>query len=195
MKLEFSLIVDTETGEFSIVSKDTGEIKEGKATTKGTRSKSKPKSDGSTIPQLILEENKYRLNSAAIELMGVEPDARLDIKIEREGGSRHPVLGTDEAFKTHSGNRLTKSYTVSCRGKNREQLETFGTIFNLIPHNKIPGLFILESQDGDSPTEVEDENIELPSNDASEDLPFDLGLDDIIENGDATETSALDFEL
>lgn len=161
MKLSFLLTVDTENGSFDIVNQETGEVKSveiPKATTKKTTTRKK-KEDESSEPQLILEENKYKLNSAAIELMGVEPEAKLNIKMRKINKVMTPILGTDEAFNVKSGNRLTKSFTVACRGANNEALAAYGTIFTLEENPDGTGTFILH---GDKAPEgpVEDENLQ-----------------------------------
>lgn len=116
--LKYQVSVDTETGEMTTkcisrkVDKSNFEVVEDKP----KRKTSKPKKDESSEPTLILEENKYCLNQAAANLMEVEPDCKLDIKYERRGKETIPVIGTDTAFGTKQGNKLTKSLTVACRG-------------------------------------------------------------------------------
>lgn len=192
-KFEFS--IDTEKGTFEIVSLETGEVKSvelPKATKKAsTTTKKKSSKVESSDPQLTLLDNKYELNTAAVELMGVEPDDRLDIKIKKIGNSMVPVIGTDEAFGTKSGNRLTKSFTVSCRGKGHDDLATYGTVFTLATHPSMENLFILQ---GDAPVTVteivEDENVSVE----------DVNIDDIdldLEDPDAEieEITTFDFKL
>ena len=60
--LKFEFTYDTTTGEFSVVNTETGEVKS--VTTKKTTTTRKKKEESSE-PQLILEENKYILNTAA----------------------------------------------------------------------------------------------------------------------------------
>jgi hypothetical protein len=161
MKLSFLLTVDTENGSFDIVNQETGEVKSveiPKATTKKTTTRKK-KEDESSEPQLILEENKYKLNSAAIELMGVEPEAKLNIKMRKINKVMTPILGTDEAFNVKSGNRLTKSFTVACRGANNEALAAYGTVFTLEANPDGTGTFILHG-DKAPETLLEDENLQ-----------------------------------
>lgn len=192
MIAKFELRIDTDNGSFEVVSLETGEIKTvdlpkvAKKTTKKKTTK-----DESSEPQLTLLDNKYELNSAAVELMEVEPDDRLDIKIKKIGNTMVPVIGTDKAFGTKSGNRLTKSFTVSCRGKGHDDLESYGTIFTLVAHPSLENLFILQ---GDKPIEVnevvEDENVSVD----------DVNIDDIdldLEDPDAEieEITTFDFKL
>lgn len=167
VKFEFSY--DTENGEFSVVNTETGEVKTAKAKPK----KSIFKNDGSTVPTLTLEDNKYCLNSAAVQLMGVEPDDKLDIKYEKRGNKTVVVIGNDEIFGTHGGNRVTKSFTVSFRGNKNAELSKFGTEFTITPHDSKEGLFILNTETveeeikGDENVSIEDELSFLMDEDAN----------------------------
>lgn len=104
-------LVDTETGETFKQEATLGDFKEAKKTS--TRTK-KPKDDGSTEPKATLLEGKIQLNNRAIELTGFEPDMKIDIRFEKRGRSVVPVMCEDPA----KGNRLTKTHTISCRGRN-----------------------------------------------------------------------------
>ena len=145
--LKYQVIADTETGEVETkcISK--------KIDKKETTSKASSKAT------LTLEENKYRLNQAAIDLMGVEPDCKIDIKYEKRGKNTVPVIGSDEAFGTKGGNKLTKSLTVACRGSRNEELSKYGNVFTIIPHETKEGLFILDN--GNLPKEEEEEDIDI----------------------------------
>lgn len=179
-KLKFELIIDTETEEFSVINVGTGEAKTVPIPKKTTK---KVKKEESSSPQLILEDNKYCLNSAAIELMGVAPDDKLDIKYEKRGSTMVPVIGTDEAFGTKGGNKVTKSNSVACRGSKNEELSKYGHVFEITPHDSKDGLFILT---GDATPEVlpaGDENIVVSESD--EDLPLDVDLSALVDEKDA----------
>ncbi len=172
-KLKFEFTIDTNTGEFSVVNTDTGEVKTVSIPKKVTK---KIKKEESSSPQLILEDNKYCLNSAAIKLMGVTPDDKLDIKYEKRGRTMIPVIGSDETFGTKGGNKLTKSNTVACRGSKNEELSKYGHVFEITPHDSKEGLFILT---GDSaPVEISSGNENISIDESDEDLPLDLSLVD-----------------
>lgn len=106
-------ILDEITGELITREATLGDFKEvtKKATT--TRTK-KVKDDGESTPMIHLLEGKWQLNNKAVELTGFEPETKLDIKFEKKGRTTTPVLCED----LKSGNRLTKTFTVSCRGRN-----------------------------------------------------------------------------
>ena len=103
IKITFTYDVDTDTGEITLVNKeiDKSDIKKSSSST--TRKTTKSKTDNDPTPKLILSDNKYQLNQAAIELMSVEPEDRIDIKYEKDGKSYTPVIGSDANFGTKGG--------------------------------------------------------------------------------------------
>lgn len=193
--LKYQARVDTETGEMTTkcisrkVDKTNFEVVEEKS----KRKTSKSKKEESTVPSLILEENKYCLNQAAITLMGVEPDCKLDIKYEKRGKETIPVIGSDESFGTHNGNKLNKSLTVACRGSKREELSKYGTEFTLVPHETKDGIFILQNKNADFEPTVSN----VPETEDEIELPDDIDLQDLIDDKDTTitEVDASMFQL
>lgn len=197
LTLQYAMKIDTETGELletklikRSVDKSNFEV------TAPKKKASKPKKEESTTPQLILEDNKYCLNTAAVELMQVGPDSKLDIKYEKRGKQMIPVIGTDEAFGTKGGNKLTKSNTVACRGSKNEELSKYGTEFTILAHDSKEGLFILSS--GEIPIPQDKEELNGDENIALEDEnPFDIDLAELVDDKDAnvTEIDANFFKL
>ena len=193
--LKYQARVDTETGEMTTkcisrkVDKTNFEVVEEKSKKKTSKSKK----EESTVPSLILEENKYCLNQAAITLMGVEPNCKLDIKYEKRGKETIPVIGSDESFGTHSGNKLNKSLTVACRGSKREELSKYGTEFTLVPHETKDGIFILQNKNANFESTVSD----VPEAEDEIELPDDIDLQDLIDDKDTTitEVDASMFQL
>lgn len=154
----------------------------------------------SAEPQITLESNKYVLNRAAASLMGVEWENRLDIKYQpiEKGGLMFPIIGTDTAWKTKSGNKLTKSLTVSCRGNANDLLSKYGDTFTVTPWKGHEGLFVLIGNKDRSEEPVteepvtEDKNIKIKEDENPvEDLPLDTTLD----NDEAYEIDDLSFEI
>lgn len=184
--LKYQVTVDTETGEMTTkcikrtVDKTNFEVSEKKT------AKKKVVEDNSS-PQLTLEDNKYRLNTAAIELMGVSAESKIDIKYEKQGKSMIPVIGTDEAFGTRGGNRLSKSNTVACRGSKHEELVKYGNIFQIIPHDSKAGLFILKG-DAQIDTLDGDENVSI-----DEEIDISQLIDD--KDNNIEEINSFDFTL
>lgn len=190
-KVLFTYEQDTETGDIKCINREVinDDIKPVK---KASTPKKKSSKNESSEPQIILEDNKYTLNSAAVELMGVEPDDRLDIKFEKNGKLMIPIIGTNESFGTKAGNRLTKSFTVSCRGKANDELQNYGTVFILSVHPTKEGLFVMQGDK--APEAVVDDKVEI-KDDASE-VEVEIDLDDFIaDENEVEEISALDFKL
>ncbi len=186
--LKYQVKVDTETGEMTTkcisrkVDKSNFEVTDDKP-----RKKASAKNESSE-PKLILESNKYQLTQAAVDLMGVEPDCKIDIKYEKQGKNVTPVIGSDETFGTKQGNKLTKSLTVACRGSKNEELAKFGTEFILVPHPKKDGIFILSTGSVDADEEGEDdEEISYP----------DIDIQEMLDDKDAeiTEVPSSMFKL
>lgn len=155
--------VNQETGELFTREATLGDFKEVKKTT--TRTK-KSKDDGSTEPKVILLDGKIQLNSRAVELCGWEPEAKIDIRFDKKGKKMTPVMGEDPS----KGNRLTKTYTISCRGSKHDNLKDFGTEFNVVPYEGKDGWFKLigENQPEDDIIEVPEEIIDPEESDFDE---------------------------
>ena len=192
LTLQYAMKINTDTGELletKLIKRSVDKSNFEVTTTK--RKTSKPKKDESTTPQLILDDNKYYLNAAAIELMQVGPDSKIDIKYEKGV----PVIGTDEAFGTKGGNKLTKNNTVAYRGAKNEELAKYGTEFTISAHNSKEGLFVLSSEN--APVQQEklngDENVALEE----DSLSLDIDLAGLVEDQDAniTEIDANFFKL
>lgn len=172
VKLTFELI-DKETGEVITKEATLGDFKDKKTT---TRTRTKKVEDTDPTPKITLLEGKYQFNNAAIALTGFEPEMKIDIKFEKKGRKTTPVLFVD----SKTGNRLTKTFTVSCKGQKRENLVEFGTVFELIPDENKEGYYRLK---GNLP-EPEDDIVDIPEEEPEEILdPDDVGsgidIDDI----------------
>lgn len=141
-------------------------------------------------PQIILDANKYILNQAAANLMGVKWEDRLEIKYQKVQGVIYPVIGTDEAFGTKTGNKLTKTLTVSCRGKANEMLARYGRTFTVSEMKGQTGLFVLI---GDNPP-VEEKIDEIEVKEDEDDI-VDLPLDTEIEDENAEKIDEFSFTL
>jgi len=189
MLIEFDF--DPETGDYTPISRKI--IEEGAATPK--KAKSVMKDDGSTEPIVILEENKLVLNSKAVEVLGAEWEDRISVIYQKHEDKLVPVIGKDEVFGCKSGNKLTKSKTVSCRGKANTKLAEHGTEFKLIPLNN--DTFIMDGGVDipyveDSKKKRVDPKIKVVEDDIPEVLPMEATLD-----GDGSEeiTEEFKFEL
>jgi hypothetical protein len=112
-----------------------------------------------------------------MELTGFEPEQKLDIKFEKKGRTITPVLCEDEK----NGNRLTKSFTVSCRGSRRDNLAEYGDTFEVVPYEGKDGYYKLI---GNAPKQ-EDDIIDIPEeiNEPEDNLDIDSS-DDSVDIGD-----------
>lgn len=186
--------LNEETGE---ILTDTRELKDDSVKKPSTRKSSSKKKDSEVDdtnpnPLLILEENKYILNKAAIEALGVEPGDKVDIKQQKLNKKECLVIGAAETFGTQSGNKLTQKNAVSYRGKNNQNLAEHGNEFTFTPHPKIDGLFILT---GNREPEIK-EDVVLEAEDIASEDELDDEMASLIDgNADDTEISDNDFNF
>ena len=186
--------LNEETGE---ILTDTRELKDDSVKKPSTRKSSSKKKDpevddSNPNPLLILEENKYILNKAAVEALGVEPGDKVDIKQQKLNKKECLVIGAAETFGTQSGNKLTQKNAVSYRGKNNQNLAEHGNEFTFTPHPKIEGLFILT---GNQEPEIKEDVVPEAEDIASEDELDDEMASLIDGNADDTEISDTDFNF
>ena len=186
--------LNEETGE---IFTDTLELKDDSVKKPSTRKSSSKKKDSEVDdtnpnPLLILEENKYILNKAAVEALGVEPGDKVDIKQQKLNKKECLVIGAAETFGTQSGNKLTQKNAVSYRGKNNQNLAEHGNEFTFTPHPKIDGLFILT---GNREPEIKEDVVPEAEDIASEDELDDEMASLIDGNADDTEISDNDFNF
>lgn len=178
-----------DNGKYIIVNQETGETKDFElAKPKATKKATKKVEDNDPTPRLTLLDNKYELNQAAVELLGVEPDDRLNINYEKDGQYYRAVFGTDINFgHPGTGNKLTKSNTVSCRGKANVELARFGSEFTIEPHPDKDGLFILKGEKDVIANNVIDENITVKDDNIDDILDLAADKEDtVITNFDFT---------
>ena len=189
VKMMITFDYDPETNEYKPLKQEIVKDKVQKAT-------KAEEAEDSAEPQITLEANKCVLNKAAATLMGVEWENRLDIKYQpvEKGGMMFPIIGTDTAWKTKSGNKLTKSLTVSCRGNANELLSKYGDTFTVTPWKGHEGLFVMignKDRSEEEPT-IKDDNISIREDENPvEDLPLDTELD----NEEAYKIDDLSFEI
>lgn len=187
--------LNEETGE---IITDTRELKDDSIKKPSTRKSSSSKKKDSEVddsnpnPLLILEENKYILNKAAVEALGVEPGDKVDIKQQKLNKKECLVIGAAETFGTQSGNKLTQKNAVSYRGKNNQNLAEHGNEFTFTPHPKIDGLFILT---GNQEPEIKEDVVPEAEDIASEDELDDEMASLVDGNADDTEISDSDFNF
>ena len=135
------------------------------------------KKDQDTEAKVYLEDNKLKLNSLAVEMLSVNPGDRIDIQYT----DTHPIIGKSESFgNPEGGTKLTKTYTISFRGKKSEVLQKFGTEFKVVDCN---GQFILNNEKEITDDLNGDENVSIENTD------IDLNLDDFIDDTEEVKSS------
>ncbi len=144
-----TVVMDTETNE--IVSfKETVESENGSSVELGTAVTTKKKS--TTTKKVIedsgklnLTDNKLVLTPSIIELIGAEVGDRIAINYVSKGDDYVPVVSKSTVFgDPEAGNKLTKSLTVSFKGKQAKSLEQYGKEFDLIKDESLSeGVYLL----------------------------------------------------
>lgn len=184
MKLDilFHYNVDENTGEITFIGKE--EITVDTATS--TKRQAKPvKVEANIEPLITLDSNKLILTTGAVDMMNICPDCRVDIKYKKKDKVSVPVIGTDAAFGTKGGNKLTKTNTVSFRGSANDKLAEYGSVFKLEP-SEDEGIFYLIGDKMNKP--IEDEAI---------DIEGELDLDSLeeLDIDDSSDLEGFDFKL
>ena len=183
MKLDilFHYDVNETTGEITFLGKE--EI------TVDTAKKQLPKVNKvveNEEPLITLDSNKLVLTTGAVQMMNICADCRIDIKYKKRDRISVPVIGTDEAFGTKGGNKLTKTNTISFRGVANEKLSEYGTTFKIEP-SEDEGIFYLI---GDKMKSIiPDDTIDIQS-----ELDIE-SLDDINLNDDDVNLGSFNFTL
>lgn len=185
MKLDilFHYNVDENTGEMTFIGKE--EITVDTAASGKKQSTKAAKVVECNDPLIKLDSNKLILTTGAASLLGVEADCRIDIKYKKKDKVSVPVIGTDVAFGTKGGNKLTKTNTVSFRGAANDKLAEFGTTFTLEP-SEDEGIFYLIG-----------DRMNNPAPEDTVDIESELDIDALedIDLADSTDLENFDFKL
>lgn len=192
MKLDilFHYDVNEQTGEITYIGKEeiSVDTKATKSATKTSTKASTAKVDANPDPIITLDSNKLILTQGAVDLLQVCADCRVDIKYKKKGKKAVPIIGTDAAFGTKSGNKLTKSNTVSYRGSANEKLSAYGTTFKL-ESTEDEGIYYLVGDKVQEENSVPDEIIDIES-----ELNIE-SLDNLNIDEDDTNLEKFDFKL
>nr|DAX00611.1 MAG TPA: hypothetical protein [Bacteriophage sp.] len=192
MKLDilFHYEVNEQTGEITYIGKEeiSVDTKATKSATKTSTKASAAKVDANPDPIITLDSNKLILTQGAVDLLQVCADCRIDIKYKKKDKKAVPIIGTDAAFGTKSGNKLTKSNTVSYRGAANEKLSAYGTIFKLEP-TEDKGIYYLVGDKVQEENSVPDEIIDIEN-----ELDIE-SLDNINIDEDDKDLEKFDFNL
>lgn len=192
MKLDilFHYEVNEQTGEITYIGKEeiSVDTKATKSATKTSTKASAAKVDANPDPIITLDSNKLILTQGAVDLLQVCADCRVDIKYKKKDKKAVPIIGTDAAFGTKSGNKLTKSNTVSYRGTANEKLSAYGTTFKLEP-TEDKGIYYLVGDKVQEENSVPDEIIDIEN-----ELDIE-SLDNINIDEDDKDLEKFDFNL
>lgn len=138
---------------------------------------------------ITLESNKIIFNNKALADLKAEAGDRIVIKYEKsKDGNAYPIIGKDLDFDEEgTGNKITKSGSVSYRGQANTILANYGSEFNLEPYKE--GIWKL----------VSDSQPQFESNDELENfkkLSSKMEEPEIItEDDDEYEIDAMTFQL
>lgn len=185
-KVLFTYEQDPETGEIKTLNREV--INDDLSTKRKTKTRSLLPKDTDPNPKITLESNKLVLNAAAAELMGISPEDRVELKYEKIGTKFCPIIGNQTAFGTSGGNRVTKSLTISFRGKAHDRLAEYGEVFTITAHTAKSNVFMLHGNH--EPEEVPQQEITV------DDPDEDINLDELIGNNaddNTTVMNAVDF--
>lgn len=185
-KVLFTYEQDPETGEIKTLNREV--INDDLGTKRKTKTRSLLPKDTDPNPKITLESNKLVLNAAAAELMGISPEDRVELKYEKIGTKFCPIIGNQTAFGTSGGNRVTKSLTISFRGKAHDRLAEYGEVFTITAHTAKSNVFMLHGNH--EPEEVPQQEITV------DDPDEEINLDELIGNNaddNTTVMSAVDF--
>ena len=181
--------VDETTGEIKFIGKEeiTVDSASAKASKSSTTKKSTSKIDDNPEPLITLEANKLVLTQGAVDALNPCEDCRIDIKYKKKDKKLVPVIGTDAAFGTKAGNKLTKTNTVSYRGAANDKLSAYGTVFRLEPTEE-DGIFYMIGDKSPKEPEVPKELVDI---DSELDIP---SLEEI-DNADDKDLGNFDYKL
>ena len=116
-------------------------------------------------PIVEVGENKLIISPEALRLINATPGDRITVNyIQKSKELTIPVIGKAEIFSDpDAGNKLTKSNTVSFKGKQRTILLEYGSVFTLTETHKKGMCQLVSTNEDDSPevTELEIPDMEI----------------------------------
>lgn len=128
----------------------------------------KGKDDNNPLAQVVLSDNKLSFNNAAISMLGLTSDSKVDIKYKKINNQTVPVLDITE------GNKVTKSGTVSFRGSKNTELSKYGTVFNIEKQDEryylLKGDKDLDILSGDENVFIDTDDLDLSDLESAEDI-------------------------
>lgn len=144
-----TVVLNTETNEIvsAVESVETAEstMEFGTTAKATTRKKKAEKAAVEDSGKVTLSNNKLVLTPSIIEKINVEPGDRVAVNYISKGGQYLPVISKSTVFgDPEAGNKLTKSLTVSFKGKQAKSLELYGKEFDLVQDGDLAeGVYLL----------------------------------------------------
>ena len=137
-------------------------------------------------PIITLEPNKLVFNNKAIADMDIKYEDRIVIKWEKIDGKMTPIIGKDIAFDEEgTGNKVTKSNTITYKGKANDILADLGTEFNIL--EKEEGIWRLVPKGATINSVPKLEEVYEEAEETEADL--------LVDTDDVTEIDDLQFKL
>ena len=134
---------------------------------------------------MVREDNKLVFNNKCAQDMAIQAEDRVIIKYEKVGKERIPIIGTDLSWDQEgSGNKVTKTNTVTYRGKANTILAEYGATFKIEVYKE--GLWKLISKDPVSAPKTYEEALTQAEN---------IDIDLLTTDDDTTEIDELTFKL
>lgn len=177
---------DPETEQVSDVRCTIDGVEKKKKTTKKIK---EVKEELASEALITLEPNKLVFNNKAISDMEIEYEDRVVIKWQQAGKKMIPVIGKDLAFEEEgTGNKVTKSNTITYKGKANTVLADFGSEFTI--EEIKAGIWKLIPKNGTSESVVEESTLQDVIEKAEN-----TELDLLVSTDEETEIDDLQFQL
>ena len=162
---------------------------------RATTKKAKVVEDNESEPIVRLEANRLAFNTLAVKTLEMEYGDRIVVKYEKFGSKRIPLIGKDTSFDEEgSGNKVTKSNTVTYRGKANTILTEYGTEFELEQYKG--GIYKLVSKDAINTLEELAEAIAEEQEEVPQEVPQEPTEIEILSRSEEdTDIADLSFSL
>lgn len=142
-------------------------------------------------PIVILESNKLIFNNKSILDLDLKYEDRIVIKWINENKIMSPIIGKDISFDEEgTGNKVTKSNTVTYKGKANTILAEHGSEFKLEPYNQ-EGIWRLVAVSDTVQNEVEKPLVLENLIKQAEDTDLDL----LVDSDENNEIDELQYKL
>lgn len=196
-----TVVMNTETNEIvsfteTVESENGDSLELGSAVKSKKTSKPKTKVETPDSGKVTLADGKLILTKSIIEKLSAEVGNRISINYVSKNNNYVPVISKSDVFgDAEAGNKLTKSLTVSFKGKQAKSLELHGKEFDLVEDDSLSeGVYLLVDSNFKGLENIsENELIEL--DDASVQLQPETSIDDIIDKSLDESENNINFDF